>query len=134
MTTKNAWGQIMNYRLFLLIFLLAVSCKKDQVAVKSNEPLSKNAYDFQARLDAIKQRYYDQKLQALFLPKVQKGITWQPNWVSPRLEIVNDSVSYVFYPMIGTVKINGKTEKVHEIGAATFLMVKNEKDFYKAFY
>lgn len=118
----------------LLIGLTFYACKKDQVTEIPTTPLSKNAPDLALRLAAIKEQYYDQKMDAGFLAKDVKGITWTPDWEKPRLETVNDSVSYVFFPMIGTVQKEGKPVKIQEIGAATYLMVKNEKDFYKAFY
>ncbi|WP_199140531.1 hypothetical protein [Pedobacter sp. ASV12] len=118
----------------LLIGLTFFACKKELVIKTQTVPLSKNTPDLSKRLATIRQQYYDQKMDARFVAKDDKGITWTPEWSNPKLQTVNDSVSYVFYQMIGTVKRDGKTVKVQEIGAATYLMVKNEKEFYKAFY
>lgn len=123
-------------RLFcrLLLLLLAVSCRKDAMPEKTTAPPSASAPDLAQRLVAIKKQYHDEKLGVKFIAKDEKGITWTPEWDKPRLETVNDSISYVFYRMIGTLKREGKLAKVQEIGAATYLMVKNGKEFYKAFY
>lgn len=128
------WHYIGHYGMFcLLLFTLAVSCKKDQ-APEVSAPLSKNTPDLSARLVAIKEQYYDQKLDAKFLPKSDKGVFWTPDWNSPKLQTVNDSVSYIFFPMKASIKRDGKLAVAIEAGAATYLMVKNEKEFYKAFY
>ncbi len=50
------------------------------------------------------------------------------------VQTVNDSVSYVFYRLTAQVLRDKKHQVAKEIDAATYLMVKNEREFYKAFF
>lgn len=96
--------------------------------------LSKNSLDLTKRLDVIKSEFYKRKLDVKFAPKDDKGIIWTIEWSNPKVQTVNDSVSYVFYRFTAQVQREGKLFKAQETGAATYLMVKNEKEFYKAFF
>lgn len=90
--------------------------------------------DISTRLDKIKQEFYKRKLDSNFTPKDDKGIIWTPEWSNPKIQTVSDSVSYVFYQLKAQVKREGKLVEAREVGAVTYLMIKNEKEFYKAFF
>lgn len=90
--------------------------------------------DISTRLGKIKQEFYKRKLDANFAPKDDKGIIWTPEWSSPMIQNVNDSVSYVFYRLTAQVLRDKKLQNAQEVGAVTYLMIKNEKEFYKAFF
>jgi hypothetical protein len=82
----------------------------------------------------IKENFYKLKLDTGFKADSEKGISWTPDWENPEIRKVNDSVSYVYFKFKGTVQRDGKTVPIAEMNAATFLMVKNGKEFYRAFY
>ncbi|WP_131537141.1 hypothetical protein [Pedobacter nototheniae] len=121
-----------------IICLCFNSCKKEysNADLKNNPKttLSKDGPDFKARLKAIKDQFYLLKLDEKFIPNVKKDMIWTPDWEHPNTQIVNDTVSYVFYRLIPRLKKDGKLLEANEISAASYLMVKNEKEFFKAFY
>ncbi|AOM77371.1 SprT-like domain-containing protein [Pedobacter steynii] len=124
--------------LTVLLFVFS-SCRKEHSA--ESEPniipknvLSKEDPDFASRLAAIKEKFYSDELEEKLIPNVKQDIVWIPDWENPNTQIVNDSVSYVLYPLIGKYSKNGKSEKAMLIGGKPYLMVKNEKEFYRAFY
>nr|WP_199157909.1 hypothetical protein [Pedobacter sp. ASV2] len=96
--------------------------------------LSKNSPDLAIRLGAIKTKYEQLHLETKLQSKLSKELSWFPDWKHPKVQVVNDSVSYVFYKLIGRLERNGKKETVKELNGATYLMVKNENEFYRAFY
>lgn len=128
----------------LVLLLIAASCKKDNdpkmeansllSKVENKTLLSKNVSDLPTRLDAIEKEFYARKLDVKFAPKDDKGIIWTPEWSDPKIQTINDSVSYVFYRLTPSLKRDGKIVKAREAGAATYIMVKNEKEFYRAFF
>lgn len=119
----------------LLLFCFG-SCKKDTNKEFDNpkKVLSKNDTDYVIRLAAIKKKFYEEKLDEKLIPNMDKRLTWIPDWDHPKALTINDSTSYVFYKLIGKVEIAGKEHTATEKGGASYLMIKNEKDFYKAFY
>nr|WP_199158550.1 hypothetical protein [Pedobacter sp. ASV2] len=134
---KNKLILLIPWSLFI-ICLCFNSCKKERsnADLKDNAKttLSKDGPDFKARLKAIKDQFYLLNLDEKFIPSVKKDMIWTPDWEHPNAQIVNDTVSYVFYRLIPRLKKDNKLLEANEINAATYLMVKNEKDFFKAFY
>jgi hypothetical protein len=124
------------FTLFLLAMIscTVIRCAKEAHEISPTKMLSESGKDYQVRLSAIKKHYYKSKLDANFKAKTEKGITWTPDWQNPSLQIINDSVSYLFFKLIGTVQRDGKALVGTEVNAATYLMIKNEKEFYRAFY
>ncbi|MDY0904437.1 hypothetical protein [Pedobacter sp. CFBP9032] len=118
----------------LLIVLILSHCSKDSLIKDPGitTTLSTNSPDLQARLEAIKKSFYQEKLDEKIKPKKTDRLLWYPDWENPKIQVVNDSVSYVFYEFLG--KVDGKNVNVKSTNGKLFLMVKNEKDFYKAFY
>ena len=123
--------------LLMILTLFSVSCRKDITSlldISHDSVLSRNSADYEARLEAIKDKYYSNKLSQKFVANVNHKYSWIPDWEHPKSQIVNDTVSYVFYRLVAYIKSDGKLSEVKEMNAASFLMVKNEKDFFKAFY
>ncbi len=122
--------------LLLLICIVISRCAKDRLInnVKGLKTLSASSPDLANRLLAIKNSYVAQGLHQKIQPNLSEKLTWTPDWKNPRIQVVNDTVSYVFFRLIAQVKQGGKSFVATEIGAASYLMVKNEKEFYKAFY
>ncbi|MGN8058023.1 hypothetical protein ACTJKN_17210 [Pedobacter sp. 22163] len=122
--------------LLSLIALITSRCAKDRLVSDAivSKTLSANSPDLQKRLEAIKKSYEQQKLQQKLQPKKIDKISWTPDWDHPKIQVVNDSVSYVFYQLLGQVDVNGKHQIAKQINGRLYLMVKNELDFYKAFY
>lgn len=121
----------------LLLIIVICSCKKEiskNFDISSPKILSKDAPDLAIRLAAIKEKFYADKLEKKLIPNIDQKLSWTPDWDHPKVQTVNDSVSYVFYRLIGKVKINDKIQEVTEKGAASFLMVKDEGEFFKALY
>ncbi|MGN7988135.1 hypothetical protein ACTJKC_12390 [Pedobacter sp. 22226] len=126
---------------FLFVFALIAfwSCKKNNFLQQDHEVitkkvLSKESPDFSSRLAAIKEKFYANKLDQKLIPNVKQSIVWKPDWEHPSTQVVNDSVSYIFYRLKAYLKQDGKLLEAKEVGMATYLMVKNEKEFFKAFY
>ncbi|GAA4209302.1 hypothetical protein GCM10022289_34550 [Pedobacter jeongneungensis] len=126
---------------FLFVFALIAfwSCKKNNFLQQDHEVitkkvLSKDSPDFSSRLAAIKEKFYANKLDQKLIPNVKQSIVWKPDWEHPSTQVVNDSVSYIFYRLKAYLKQDGKLLEAKEVGMATYLMVKNEKEFFKAFY
>jgi hypothetical protein len=119
--------------------ILIYSCKKgiidsDTSSAYNKLVLSSSSLDYQERLQKIKANYYKQNLQNKFITKVKKDVFFVPDWSNPKLQVVNDSVSYVFYKMLAFVNRDKKKVQAREINGNTYLMIKNETEFYKAFY
>ena len=137
---KNINATRSRFKLLCLIFLsclsVLVSCKKDNSnqSEMAKKVLSKNSPDLAIRLGAIKTKYEQLHLETKLQSKLSKELSWFPDWKHPKVQVVNDSVSYVFYKLIGRLERNGKKETVKELNGATYLMVKNENEFYRAFY
>ena len=129
---------------FLCATIILNSCKKDNslspadektlLKLKSKTLLTKNSADLSSRLDVIKSEFLKRKLDAKFAPKKEGDIIWTPQWSDPKIQTVNDSVSYVFYHLKPEAKRDGKMIDVKEIGAVSYIMVKNETEFYEAFF
>lgn len=135
----NAFGRRWKVLLFFATVpgLFVASCKKSVPTGLEDAPrqvLSKNSPDFSARLAAIREKFYASGLDQKLVPNVDQKISWTPDWSHPKTQIVNDSVSYVFYRLIAHFKKDGKSLEAKEIGAASYLMVKNEREFFRAFY
>ncbi|MBC6109151.1 hypothetical protein ACFOG5_12435 [Pedobacter fastidiosus] len=128
--------------LFLcLLLLFANSCKKDAREKEQLEPVStkknvllKSSPDFESRLEAIKKSFYLKKLDKKLRAKVNPNLNWVPDWSHPSAQVVSDSVSYVFYPLIGNLTKDGKLLIVEEQGSKSYLIIKNEKNFYCGMY
>jgi len=126
------------------MLLIATSCKKNNTqeyeertissGIEIKEILSSKSKDLSVRLDNIRSSFYSLKLNAVFAPKDDTGIFWEPEWNEPKIQTVNDSISYVFYRLKANVKKDGKLLEAEQLGGANYLMVKNEREFYRAFY
>lgn len=137
MTLKTKFSFHPNPKILILltIFTYLISCKKnDDHQVLPEKVLSKNSPDYGIRLNAIKEQFYTEKLDQKLIPNVKQTIVWEPDWEHPKSQIVNDTVSYVFYRLVAYLKKDGKLLEAKEVGTASYLMVKNEKEFFKAFY
>lgn len=128
-------------KLIGLIFLLLVyiSCKKGPIEKVSQEEvrssvLSKYSSDFSDRLNEIKKTFYSKKLDRKLTSTIGQDLVWTPDWKNSKSQIVNDTVSYIFYPLLPTITKDGKAIKVNELGSKTYLIVKNEKEFYRGRY
>ncbi|MDR6516663.1 hypothetical protein [Chryseobacterium camelliae] len=120
----------------LFATIINLRCTQEEFVLQNapRETLSKNARDYSERLEAIRKKFYEQKLDEKFKSKIKQDVIWTPDWDHPRLEVVNDSVSYVFYQLVAKLNVNGKQEIAKQINGTLQLMVKNEVDFYQAFY
>ncbi len=114
----------------LLLLTVAFSCRKENATVIENfNPFSKkslktsvfltNSVDFAPRLAKIKKQFYLRKMDLKFIPKDDKGVIWKPEWAKPIVQVVNDSVSYVFYRLRGSLIRGGKLVQAQDIGSAT---------------
>lgn len=125
-----------NVKVFASLFIVLIlsQCSKDSLNRESiiKTTLSTNSPDLKVRLTAIKNSFYQQRLDEKIKPKKSDRLLWYPDWENPKIQVVNDSVSYVFYEFLG--KLDGKNVNVKTTNGKLFLLVKNEKDFYKAFY
>lgn len=128
----------MNRKKFLTLFLLIltsltmIKCSKEDHSPFLN--LNSSKKDMHVSPQLIKENYYKLELDTGFKADKEKGISWTPDWENPEIRKVNDSVSYVYFKFKGSVQRDGKTVPITEMNAATFLMVKNGKEFYRAFY
>ena len=131
---KEKQFKLIKLLILCLIVLITSQCSKDSLIKEPGiiTTLSTNSPDLQARLEAIKKSFYQQKLDEKIKPKKSDRLLWYPDWENPKIQVVNDSVSYVFYEFLG--KLDGENVNVKSTNGKLFLMVKNEKDFYKAFY
>jgi hypothetical protein len=118
--------------LLILISMMMIKCSKEDHSPFLNLNSSKKEIHVSPQL--IKENFYKLKLDTGFKADSEKGISWTPDWENPEIRKVNDSVSYVYFKFKGTVQRDGKTVPIAEMNAATFLMVKNGKEFYRAFY
>ncbi|MCZ4225451.1 hypothetical protein [Pedobacter rhodius] len=123
----------------LTLFAIAISiqsCKKNIPDDLNHPPkvLSTSEHNYQKRLNAIKELFIKLNLQDKFNPKSENKIIWTPDWNHPYSQIVNDSVSYVFYRLIAEITINNKRIEANQSGSASYLVVKNEREFYRGFY
>ncbi|MFD2585086.1 hypothetical protein ACFSR6_21490 [Pedobacter vanadiisoli] len=120
----------------LVVTITNLKCTKEAFNLQNvpKEVLSKNAKDYSERLEIIRKSFYEQKLDEKFIPKVKQDVTWTPDWDHPASQVINDSVSYVFYPLIGFYEKDQLKGKVKTYGAKFYLIVKNEHDFYKGVY
>jgi hypothetical protein len=109
-----------------------IKCTKQDQSPFINLNSSKKEMHVSPKL--IKENYYKLKLDTGFKADSEKGISWTPDWENPDIRKVNDSVSYFYFKFRGIVQRDGKTVPITEMNAATFLMVKNGKEFYRAFY
>lgn len=112
--------------------MMMIKCSKENHSPFLNLNSSKKEIHVSPQL--IKENFYKLKLDTGFKADSEKGISWTPDWENPEIRKVNDSVSYVYFKFKGTVQRDGKTVPIAEMNAATFLMVKNGKEFYRAFY
>ena len=118
--------------LLILISLTMIKCSKEDQSPFLSLPSSKRELQLSPKL--IKENFYKLKLDTGFKANSQKGISWTPDWENPDFRKVNDSVSYVYFKLKGSVIRDGKSVPITEMNAATFLMVKNGKEYYRAFY
>ncbi|MCX2432841.1 hypothetical protein [Pedobacter sp. GR22-10] len=121
---------------FLATLIIVVSCRKTSIHedVRSSEILSKNAPDFKERLNIIKDQFFNKKLAGQLIFKENKNLSWSPDWDHPTVQIVNDTISYVFYPLFANLIKGDITQKANELGSRSYLIVKNEKEFYRGIY
>jgi|GEM_PF-2544141 len=123
----------------LIVFFISftlVQCKKEKLNETefSSKVLSKNSVDLQERPKNIKQQYYKLNLQKDFIGKVKQDVTWSPDWEKSTIQVINDTVSYVFFPMNGYYSKGNIKGLAKTRGAKFYLIVKNEKEFYKGVY
>ncbi|WP_293743677.1 hypothetical protein [uncultured Pedobacter sp.] len=129
-------AKLLFFAAILAVTITNLKCKKDafNTASEPTEVLSENAKNYSERLQSIKENFYKLKLDEKFIPKVKQDVTWTPDWDHPTSQVVNDSVSYVFYPLIGFYKKDQLKGEVKTYGAKFYLIVKDENDFYKGVY
>lgn len=130
--------KVKRLQLVLLFLLIGIgSCKKENPSenlVKAKSVLSSSSPDYLSRLNEIKKAFYLKRLDEKLKSKDDKNLVWEPDWNNPKTQIINDSVSYVFYQIAGYLLKDGKQESAKIVGAKPFLIVKNEKEFYKGLY
>jgi len=131
---KSKLFKFVNIFTLVLILLITSQCSKDSLKPEVIKPLSINSGDLQFRLEAIKKSFYLQKLDEKIRPKKSNDLSWSPDWENPKIQIVNDSVSYVFFELLGIVKGSERTHTSKQFNGKSYLMIKNERQFYKAFY
>lgn len=126
------------YASFFIIVLSLINwnCKKEE----NNEQLIKFenkvlAVSTKDRLSSIESMFIKNRIGDSINRDAEKtGLIWTPDWDNPLLNIVNDSVTYHMYPFIIQSKVEGEYKTAKEIGQKTYLIVKNEKEFYKGTY
>ncbi|MBC6110208.1 hypothetical protein ACFOG5_15840 [Pedobacter fastidiosus] len=119
-----------------IIILLIFSCKKiveGQLEIGNKLTLSKISSDYKARLSAIKKDFFENKIDEKLNPKTNQKIVWNPDWEHPTSQIVNDSISYVFYTLLVDIK-TAEHDKLEKIRSNSYLIVKNEKEFFRGIY
>lgn len=127
----------LNLILFFLFAITIHSCKKnipDNLDYQSKKVLSTSDPNYQTRLHEIKELFFKLNIQNKLNPKSENKILWTPDWNHPSTQIVNDSISYVFYRLIAEITFNNKRIKTNQLGSASYLIVKNEREFYRGFY
>ncbi|MBB2146496.1 hypothetical protein GM921_13420 [Pedobacter sp. LMG 31464] len=121
----------------IVLLLFIGSCTKDNFKEKDQEPkktLAENSPDLKNRLAEIKRNFYLRKLEDKLKTNIDENLIWMPEWDNPRIQTVNDSVSYVFYPLIGHILKDGKLLRAEELGAKSYIIVKNEKYYFRGRY
>lgn len=124
--------------LIFLCFLLltfVISCRKERHQVNFEKKiLSQNSSDFLSRINAIKIKYYDLNLNEKLNKNTSQNFKWAPNWDNPIVQTVNDTVSYVFFPMQAQKLVDGRLITAKELDSKTYLIVKNEKEYFKGIF
>lgn len=124
------------YGLVLVLFLLTSRCSKDTVTI--DQPfegiLTSNSPDLTKRLQGIRSKYERDNLKDKLHPNKTDKLSWVPDWNHPKIQVVNDSTSYVFFPLIGHIRSEGKNLVAKQVNGRVYLLVKNEQEFYKAYY
>lgn len=123
--------------LFVLLMVVGWACRKDVVNTEGRfvkKVLSDKSPDLAKRLEKLKKAFYENELDKKLVPNIDQKLVWEPDWKHPKVQTINDSTSYVFFKLLAYVKQDGKLMEAKEVDAASYLMVKNEQDFYKALY
>ncbi len=133
----NMKKHLLKTSFFLLLMVVGWACRKDVVNTEGRfvkKVLSDKSPDLIKRLEQLKKAFYENELDKKLIPNIDQKLVWEPDWKHPKVQTVNDSTSYVFFKLLAYVKQDGKLMEAKEVDAASYLMVKNEQDFYKAFY
>ncbi|KGE14253.1 hypothetical protein [Sphingobacterium deserti] len=111
--------------LLSVIFSCLIGCRKD--SFNNAEPMRETP------IEQIKRLYQNLAIDSKFNPNTDAIIYWSPIWDEGIVQKTNDSVEYLFVPVRAYLKEN-KERIAIERGGKTYLLVKNGKEFYKAFY
>lgn len=133
----NMKRHLLKTSLFLLLTVLGLACRKDSLNTEQQyvkKVLSEQSPDLNKRLELLKKAFYQEELDKKLVPNIDQKLVWEPDWKHPMVQTINDSTSYVFFKLLAYVKQDGKLMEAKEVDAASYLMVKNEQDFYKALY
>jgi len=111
----------------LLFFILScfIACQKDTIS--DAEAIRETP------IEQIVTLYQNLGLDSKFNPDQEAVINWIPKWEEGIVQKANDTVEYMFVPLRPYLKKN-KDRIAVEKGGKTYLLVKNGKEFYKAFY
>lgn len=119
-----------------VIVLLIFSCKKiveNQSDSDYKVTLSKTSPDYKARLAAIRKDFFENKIDEKLNSKTNQKIVWTPDWEHPISQVVNDSISYVFYKLLVDIVLP-EHDKLKKVRSNSYLIVKNEKEFFRGIY
>lgn len=123
--------------LFVLLMVVGWACRKDSMNTEQQyvkKVLSEKSPDLAKRLEKLKKAFYENELDKKLVPNIDQKLVWEPDWKHPKVQTINDSTSYAFFKLLAYVKQDGKLMEAKEVDASSYLMVKNEQDFYKALY
>ncbi|MFA6275529.1 MAG: hypothetical protein WC622_02200 [Pedobacter sp.] len=132
---KDKKSKLLIFKIVLLLFI--GSCTKENFKESDQQPkktLAENSPDLKNRLAEIKRSFYSRKLDLKLKTNIDTSLIWTPEWDNPHIQTINDSVSYVFYPLIGHLWRDGKLYKAQESGAKSYIIVKNEKYYFRGRY
>jgi len=135
--TLNMKKHLLKTSFFLLLTVLGLACRKDVMNTEQQyvkKVLSEKSPDLAKRLEQLKKVFYQEGLDKKLIPNIDQKLVWEPDWKHPKVQTVNDSTSYVFFKLLAYVKQGSKLMEAKEVDAASYLMIKNEQDFYKALY
>jgi len=130
----NIQPRALSMLLLLSITVTFIRCAKEVMEPTAANPLSKTSGDYQKRIAAIKTAFYQNGLDLKLTPNKSSNLIWNPDWEHSSVQVINDSISYVFFKLIPKINVKGKLYEAKEGGGASYLVVKNEKEFFKGLY
>lgn len=132
----NVHTKTLHLFVLLVLSVLLMRCSKEftQLELSKKNLLSTDAADFLKRIEVIKNNFYDNKMEVKLTGGKNAELTWYPDWDHPSVQMVNDSISYLFFRLHPKISIKGKIVEAKEGGRASYLIVKNEKEYYKGMY